>query len=69
MAILTCSPFLKADEIPDFLRALDSYTGSRLFQSATKLLMITGQEPLNYVRHCGQSLIWITLFGKFLLKG
>ena len=42
MAILTSSPFLKADEIPDFLRALDSYTGSRLFQSATKLLMITG---------------------------
>ena len=35
-------PFLKADELPDFLRALDSYTGSRLVQIATKLLMITG---------------------------
>lgn len=35
-------PFIKADEIPDFLRALDSYTGSRLVQAATKLLMITG---------------------------
>jgi integrase len=35
-------PFLKADELPDFLRALDRYTGSRLVQIATKLLMITG---------------------------
>ena len=35
-------PFLKADELPGFLRALDSYTGSRLVQIATKLLMITG---------------------------
>lgn len=34
--------FLKADEIPDFLRALDGYTGSKLVQIATKLLMITG---------------------------
>lgn len=34
-------PFLKANEIPDFLRALDSYTGRRLVQIATKLLMIT----------------------------
>lgn len=46
MAILTSSPFLKADEIPDFLRALDSYTGSRLVQSATKLLMITGVRTI-----------------------
>ncbi len=35
-------PFLKANEIPDFLRALESYTGSRVVQIATKLLMITG---------------------------
>lgn len=35
-------PFLIADEIPDFLRALESYTGSKLVQIATKLLMITG---------------------------
>lgn len=34
-------PSLKADEKPDFLRALDRYTGSRLVQIATKLLMIT----------------------------
>ncbi|MGY9371870.1 tyrosine-type recombinase/integrase [Citrobacter pasteurii] len=39
-------PFLKADEIPDFLSALDSYTGSRLVQIATKLLMITGVRTI-----------------------
>ncbi|EPY5087305.1 tyrosine-type recombinase/integrase [Klebsiella variicola] len=39
-------PFLKADEIPEFLRALDSYTGSRLVQIATKLLMITGVRTI-----------------------
>lgn len=39
-------PFLKADGLPDFLRALDSYTGSRLVQIATKLLMITGVRTI-----------------------
>ncbi|EPT9140330.1 tyrosine-type recombinase/integrase [Klebsiella michiganensis] len=39
-------PFLKADELPDFLRALDSYTGSRIVQIATKLLMITGVRTI-----------------------
>lgn len=39
-------PFLKADDLPDFLRALDSYTGSRLVQIATKLLMITGVRTI-----------------------
>lgn len=39
-------PFLKADEIPDFLRALNSYTGSRLVLIATKLLMITGVRTI-----------------------
>lgn len=39
-------PFLKADEIPDFLRALNGYTGSRLVQIATKLLMITGVRTI-----------------------
>ena len=39
-------PFLKADEIPNFLRALDGYTGSRLVQIATKLLMITGVRTI-----------------------
>lgn len=39
-------PFLKADELPDFLRALNSYTGSRLVQIATKLLMITGVRTI-----------------------
>lgn len=39
-------PFLKAEEIPDFLRALDGYTGSRLVLIATKLLMITGVRTI-----------------------
>lgn len=39
-------PFLKADEIPDFIRALNSYTGSRLVLIATKLLMITGVRTI-----------------------
>lgn len=39
-------PFLKADELPGFLRALDSYTGSRLVQIATKLLIITGVRTI-----------------------
>lgn len=39
-------PFLKADEIHDFLHALDSYTWSRLVQIATKLLMITGVRTI-----------------------
>lgn len=39
-------PFLNADEIPGFLRALDGYTGSRLVQIATKLLMITGVRTI-----------------------
>lgn len=39
-------PFLKADELPDFLRALDGYTGSRLVLIATKLLMITGVRTI-----------------------
>jgi integrase len=47
-------PFLKADELPDFLRALDSYTGSRLVKIATKLLMITCEKHRN-VLHCGQN--------------
>lgn len=38
--------FLKAAEIPDFLRALDGYTGSKLVQIATKLLMITGVRTI-----------------------
>lgn len=39
-------PFLKADEIPDFLRAFEGYTGSKLVQIATKLLMITGVRTI-----------------------
>ncbi|HBA1922877.1 TPA: tyrosine-type recombinase/integrase [Escherichia coli] len=39
-------PFLKSDEIPDFLRALDRYTGSQLVVIATKLLMITGVRTI-----------------------
>lgn len=39
-------PLLKANEIPDFLRALNGYTGSRLVLIATKLLMITGVRTI-----------------------
>lgn len=39
-------PFLKADEIPEFLRALEGYTGNKLVQIATKLLMITGVRTI-----------------------
>ncbi|VDZ84649.1 Putative prophage CPS-53 integrase [Kluyvera intermedia] len=39
-------PFLKADEIPDFVRALESYTGSKLVQIAKKLLMITSVRTI-----------------------
>ncbi len=39
-------PFLKVGELPDFLRALDSYASSRLVQVATKLLMITGVRTI-----------------------
>lgn len=39
-------PFLKADEIPDFLRALEGYTGSKLVQIAKKLLMIAGVRTI-----------------------
>lgn len=39
-------PFLKTDEIPEFLRALEGYTGSHLVQIATKLLMITGVRTI-----------------------
>ena len=35
-------PFLVADELPDFLRALSNYEGSPLTKAATKLLMLTG---------------------------
>lgn len=38
--------FLKAEEIPDFLRALECYTESKLVQIATKLLMITGVRTI-----------------------
>jgi integrase len=50
-------PFLKADELPDFLRALDSYTGSRLVQIATKLLMITGVRTIELRAALWQNLI------------
>lgn len=39
-------PFLKADEIPDFLKALDAYGGSVLVILATKLLMLTGVRTI-----------------------
>lgn len=39
-------PFLAASEIPDFLVALEAYSGSKLVQLATKLLMITGVRTI-----------------------
>ena len=39
-------PFLASDEIPEFIQALDGYTGSRQVQIATKLLMITGVRTI-----------------------
>ena len=39
-------PFLKAEDIPEFLNALEGYSGSELVQIATKLLMITGVRTI-----------------------
>ncbi|MCL6399280.1 MULTISPECIES: tyrosine-type recombinase/integrase [Pectobacterium] len=39
-------PFLKADEIPTFIQAVESYTGSVLVQIAAKLLMLTGVRTI-----------------------
>ncbi|MEQ9842944.1 tyrosine-type recombinase/integrase [Pectobacterium brasiliense] len=39
-------PFLKADEIPAFIQAVESYTGSVLVQIAAKLLMLTGVRTI-----------------------
>ena len=39
-------PFLTAEEIPDFLKALNSYSGSILVVLATKLLMLTGVRTI-----------------------
>lgn len=39
-------PFLKADEIPDFLRALEAYTGSKFVQIATKYWVFTGVRTI-----------------------
>lgn len=35
-------PFLSAEELPHFVRDLESYTGSIITKSATKILMMTG---------------------------
>lgn len=37
-----CFPVLATSENPDFLVALETYSGSKLVQLATKLLMIKG---------------------------
>ncbi len=39
-------PFPTAEEIPDFLKALNSYSGSILVVLATKLLMLTGVRTI-----------------------
>lgn len=38
-------PHLTAAEIPEFLRTLDSYTGSQLVKLAMRLLILTGTRP------------------------
>ena len=38
--------FLEAEEIPSFLLGFERYTGSRLVQNSTKLLMITGVRTI-----------------------
>lgn len=35
-------PFLREDEIPDFVKALNNYQGSKVTKYATQLLMLTG---------------------------
>lgn len=35
-------PFLSAEELPDFLKSLESYTGSILTKNAAKIVMLTG---------------------------
>lgn len=35
-------PFLREDEIPDFVKALNNYQGSKITKYATQLLMLTG---------------------------
>ena len=35
-------PFLSAEELPDFLKSLESYTGSIITKNAAKIVMLTG---------------------------
>ncbi|MCU1801385.1 tyrosine-type recombinase/integrase [Pectobacterium parvum] len=39
-------PHLLPDELPDFLRALSTYSGSRVTQLATRILMLTGVRTI-----------------------
>ncbi|MDC9818695.1 tyrosine-type recombinase/integrase [Pectobacterium polonicum] len=39
-------PHLLPDELPDFLRALSTYSGSKVTQLATRLLMLTGVRTI-----------------------
>lgn len=39
-------PFLMADELPAFIKALDSYSGSIITKLATQLLMLTGTRTI-----------------------
>ncbi|PWC18969.1 tyrosine-type recombinase/integrase [Brenneria corticis] len=39
-------PHLLTDELPDFLRALSSYSGSKITQLATRILMLTGVRTI-----------------------
>ncbi|WP_103182518.1 tyrosine-type recombinase/integrase [Pectobacterium odoriferum] len=39
-------PHLLPDELPDFLRALSTYSGSKITQLATRILMLTGVRTI-----------------------
>ncbi|QQA74750.1 tyrosine-type recombinase/integrase [Pectobacterium parmentieri] len=39
-------PHLLSDELPDFLRALSTYSGSKVTQLATRILMLTGVRTI-----------------------
>ncbi|ACX87178.1 integrase family protein [Pectobacterium parmentieri WPP163] len=39
-------PYLLPDELPDFLRALSTYSGSKVTQLATRILMLTGVRTI-----------------------
>lgn len=45
-------PFLRTEEIPEFIAAVDTYRGSDLVRLATKLLMVTGVRTIELRMAC-----------------